>query len=167
MKRQNKDGFTIIEVVLVLAIAGLIFMMVFVALPALQRSQRDTQRREDMGRFVSQLTQYQTNNQGKVPINIDGYNNFIDKYLKAEGGAFADPAGGDYVIPQNGGLVTCSSTSCVNKSAGQNADKNTNHIYIYTNATCDGENPTFTPGDRRIAVTIRFEGSAGSYCAHN
>ncbi|MBP6925380.1 prepilin-type N-terminal cleavage/methylation domain-containing protein [Candidatus Saccharibacteria bacterium] len=32
---QTKKGFTIIEVVLVLAIAGLIFLMVFIALPAL------------------------------------------------------------------------------------------------------------------------------------
>ena len=38
---KNKKGFTIIEVVLVLAIAGLIFLMVFIALPALQRSQRN------------------------------------------------------------------------------------------------------------------------------
>ena len=38
-------GFTIIEVILVLAIAGLIFLMVFIALPALQRSQRDSLRR--------------------------------------------------------------------------------------------------------------------------
>ena len=44
---KSKKGFTIIEVVLVLAIAGLIFLMVFVALPALQRSQRDTQRRDE------------------------------------------------------------------------------------------------------------------------
>ena len=42
-KQQIKDrGFTIIEVVLVLAIAALIFLMVFIALPALQASQRDT-----------------------------------------------------------------------------------------------------------------------------
>jgi prepilin-type N-terminal cleavage/methylation domain-containing protein len=39
---ENKKGFTIIEVVLVLAIAALIFLMVFSALPALQRNQRDT-----------------------------------------------------------------------------------------------------------------------------
>lgn len=55
------SGFTIIEVVLVLAIAGLIFLMVFVALPALQRSQRDTQRRNDMSRVDTSLVQYQTN----------------------------------------------------------------------------------------------------------
>ena len=59
--KQTKKGFTIIEVVLVLAIAGLIFLMVFIALPALQRSQRDTARRNDMSRVDTSLTQYQTN----------------------------------------------------------------------------------------------------------
>jgi len=59
---NSKKGFTIIEVVLVLAIAGLIFLMVFVALPALQRSQRDTARRNDMSRVDTSLVQYQTNN---------------------------------------------------------------------------------------------------------
>ena len=39
--KSNTKGLTIIEVVLVLAIAGLIFLMVFIALPALQRNQRD------------------------------------------------------------------------------------------------------------------------------
>ena len=58
---NSKEGFTIIEVVLVLAIAGLIFLMVFVALPALQRSQRDTARRNDMSRVDTSLVQYQTN----------------------------------------------------------------------------------------------------------
>ena len=71
MSTQNKTkkGFTIIEVVLVLAIAGLIFMMVFLALPALQRAQRDTQRRDDMARFAAQVAQYQANNRGRVPDN--------------------------------------------------------------------------------------------------
>ena len=62
---NTKQGFTIIEVVLVLAIAGLIFLMVFVALPALQRSQRDTARRNDMSRVDTSLVQYQTNNNTK------------------------------------------------------------------------------------------------------
>ena len=60
-REDSKKGFTIIEVVLVLAIAGLIFLMVFVALPALQRSQRDTARRNDMSRVDTSLVQYQTN----------------------------------------------------------------------------------------------------------
>ena len=73
-KKNQGDlgGFTIIEVVLVLAIAGLIFLMVFIALPALQRSQRDTQRRNDLARLSTAITQYQTNNNGRLPGKQDG-----------------------------------------------------------------------------------------------
>lgn len=63
----TRGGFTIIEVVLVLAIAGLIFLMVFIALPALQRSQRDSQRRNDLGKVTEAITNFQTNNQGRLP----------------------------------------------------------------------------------------------------
>lgn len=63
----ERGGFTIIEVVLVLAIAGLIFLMVFIALPALQRSQRDTQRRENMTALADAVIAYQSNNNGKLP----------------------------------------------------------------------------------------------------
>ena len=70
---RSKKGFTIIEVVLVLAIAGLIFLMVFIALPALQRSQRDTQRRNDMARVATAITQYQSNNSGSLPFNTTTY----------------------------------------------------------------------------------------------
>lgn len=64
---NHKKGFTIIEVVLVLAIAGLIFLMVFIAFPALQRSQRDTQRTDDMARVQSQLMSWQNNHSNKLP----------------------------------------------------------------------------------------------------
>ena len=60
-------GFTIIEVVLVLAIAGLIFMMVFIALPALQAQQRDTQRRNDAAIIAAAIKQYMKNNHGNPP----------------------------------------------------------------------------------------------------
>lgn len=77
---KNKKGFTIIEVVLVLAIAGLIFLMVFIALPALQRSQRNTQREDDISRFLTAANDYQTNNNGKTPFG-NGTNraNDVDK----------------------------------------------------------------------------------------
>ena len=65
--RKTTKGFTIIEVVLVLAIAGLIFLMVFVALPALQRGQRDTARKNDVSSIASAVTQYISNNKGKFP----------------------------------------------------------------------------------------------------
>lgn len=66
-KNQNstKKGFTIIEVVLVLAVAGLIFLMIFLALPALQRSQRDTERKQDIAMLVTALQNWKTANRGK------------------------------------------------------------------------------------------------------
>jgi prepilin-type N-terminal cleavage/methylation domain-containing protein len=69
-EQKQYKGFTIIEVVLVLAIAGLIFLMVFLALPALQRAQRDTQRKEDVSRFMTAVTHYEANNRGAIP-NFD------------------------------------------------------------------------------------------------
>lgn len=65
---KTKTGFTFVEVVLVLAIAGLIFAMTFIALPALWASQRDTDRREDVLGFISTLKKYQSNNsRGALP----------------------------------------------------------------------------------------------------
>jgi len=64
---QAQKGFTIIEVVLVLAIAGLIFLMVFIALPALQANQRDTGRKNDVSSILSAVTQFTGNNRGTFP----------------------------------------------------------------------------------------------------
>ena len=116
-QQTTKSGFTIIEVVLVLAIAGLIFLMVFLALPALQRSQRDTQRRDDLGRFQTQITNYQTNNRGRLPGNnassaSTAYAKFMIDYLWAGGDEFVDPDGELYVI----GVI------CTNYGSTQNED---------------------------------------------
>lgn len=69
MEKPTLSGFTIIEVVLVLAIAGLIFLMVFIALPAMQRNQRDTQRRDDYAALSSAVTNYMTNHNGSLPAD--------------------------------------------------------------------------------------------------
>ena len=44
-KTSEQKGFTIIEVMIVLAIAGLIILIVFLAVPALQRNGRNTQQK--------------------------------------------------------------------------------------------------------------------------
>ena len=46
---------------LVLAIAGLIFLMVFVALPALQRTQRDAQRKRQAETYIDSLIRLKNN----------------------------------------------------------------------------------------------------------
>lgn len=69
---KSKEGFTIIEVVLVLAIAGLIFLMVFVAFPALQRNQKDARRTQDIGRVQSSLINWQNNHNNRLPEPSNG-----------------------------------------------------------------------------------------------
>jgi len=70
MKKLLKidEGFTIIEVTLVLAIAGLIFLVVFLALPQLQKSQRDSVRKSDVGRLIAAIaTQAANAGSGGLP----------------------------------------------------------------------------------------------------
>ena len=66
-KRKEQGGFTLIEVMIVLAIAGLILLVVFLAVPALQRNARNTNRREDVGNLLSAVSEYTANNNGAIP----------------------------------------------------------------------------------------------------
>ena len=66
--KQNK-GFTLIEVVIVLAIAALIILVVLQAVSSAQKSNRDTARKSEAGRIVSLLEQYASNNNGIYPTN--------------------------------------------------------------------------------------------------
>lgn len=78
MTTEQKKGFTIIEVVLVLAIAGLIFLMVFIALPAMQKGQRDDARKRDASLIASAVTVYSGANRGSLP-DTTALQNSIEK----------------------------------------------------------------------------------------
>src|SRR5581483_1304696 len=59
-------GFTIIEVMIVLAVAGLILLIVFLAVPALQRNARNTQRKSDVARLSSAVSNWVSDNNGSI-----------------------------------------------------------------------------------------------------
>lgn len=184
---NSKQGFTIIEVVLVLAIAGLIFLMVFVALPALQRSQRDTARRNDLARVDTSLVQYQTNNQGtnngsNLPTNSTVY----------MGGVNFDgelACGNRESATSSNNTMSCiflrdymnSGTSGTNKKNEFQDPAGTYYgieigngayeypgtdmdyvVHIRTGARCDGE-VAVADTARHFAIIYRLEG-AGTYC---
>lgn len=65
--RKRKEGFTIIEVLIVLAIAGLILLVVFLAVPALQRNSRNTQRKNEVSALLGAVNEWTNNNNGKLP----------------------------------------------------------------------------------------------------
>lgn len=69
--RKRTEGFTIIEVLIVLAIAGLILLIVFLAVPALQRNSRNTQKKNDVSKALGAVNEWVSNNSGKVPTSAD------------------------------------------------------------------------------------------------
>lgn len=70
LKNRKESGFTIIEVLIVLAIAGLILLIVFLAVPALQRNARNTTIKNDASAFAAGFSEYSSNNDGGQPTAI-------------------------------------------------------------------------------------------------
>jgi prepilin-type N-terminal cleavage/methylation domain-containing protein len=83
----NAKGFTIIEVLIVLAIAGLILLIVLLAIPALQRSQRNNARKSDAGHVVSAINSFVADNNGVLPGNAGGAPNGANPYTTWNPGA--------------------------------------------------------------------------------
>lgn len=65
--KQKQEGFTIIEVMIVLVIAAVILLIVFLAVPALQRNSRNTQRKNDVSGILNAVNEWTSNNGGKYP----------------------------------------------------------------------------------------------------
>ena len=70
-RRSADAGFTIIELMIVLGIAALILAGVLIAVPALQRNQRNNNRRADISYVQARIVQFQGDNQGAMPDSDD------------------------------------------------------------------------------------------------
>lgn len=140
--KNKEQGFTIIEVVLVLAIAALIFLMVFIALPALQRSQRDTGRKSDVGTVAAAVTSFAANNKGKMPTT------------PAEVNAYADnlPDGVSVVVRTGAQSAAASGAT-------------TEVISVVKGVKCATNGATTTTGasSRNFAVVTKLEGGNDVY----
>ncbi|MFZ1258036.1 MAG: prepilin-type N-terminal cleavage/methylation domain-containing protein [Candidatus Saccharimonas sp.] len=152
MSKQElkQKGFTIIEVVLVLAIAALIFLMVFIALPALQRSQRDTARKNDVSVIASAVSSWQGNNRATSawPTNVQ-----LKAYATNISGNTTDILVGDAVA--------------ADKTKVEAADAT---VTVYPKAKCSsvsasGEVILDKGSARQYATVTRLEsGSESGYC---
>ena len=156
---KGKKGFTIIEVVLVLAIAGLIFLMVFVALPALQRSQRDTQRRQDYADLLSSVNSYLTNNNGSLPADGSYTNSSAkmqpNKYINSTGNG---PSGAAYTIK----VSTCAATTCSLGTISNATSNSEGTLLIVKKAYCKDGVPMKAESTRAFVIYGALE--TGTYC---
>ncbi len=70
IKKSRSEGFTIIEVMIVLAIAALILLIVLLAVPALQRNSRNTALKNDASAITAGVNEFKSNNDGANPTTI-------------------------------------------------------------------------------------------------
>lgn len=133
--KKNNKGFTIIEVVLVLAIAGLIFLMVFVALPALQRNQRDTARKSDVATISAAVTTYTGNNRGDFPNDTSFESYWADEVSENITDVIIEDEAVDEVSPDEGVIVVIPATTCGDSSPDSQALVSANAARQYTVVT--------------------------------
>lgn len=164
LRRNNREGFTIIEVLIVLAIAGLILLIVFLAVPALQRNASNTNRKNDASAIAAAVSEYENNNSGTLPSEISGtggtYTLCSSVDTNCTGGTDS-PAQfklGHYNTPNTSGgngdfeIVTT-------KTAAGNYDQ----LYIETKLTCSGNAPTATgAGAQSVAIVYNIATGTGS-----
>ncbi len=72
----------------------LMILIIMLAIPALQKSQRDSARRNDVSILASDVVSYQTNNRGQYPSadNLETSNLILVKYVTSTGKPTTDTA---------------------------------------------------------------------------
>lgn len=71
-RTDRQSGFTIIEVLIVLDIAGIFAILIFQAIPALNRSSRNNQRKNGVAGILTAFQSYGLSNSGLAPPNCGG-----------------------------------------------------------------------------------------------
>lgn len=141
---SRQKGFTIIEVMIVLAIAGLIMLVVFLAVPALQRSSRNTTIKNDATALAAGIAEYSSNNDGASPNTATQGSNPAD-------------------VTISGGLGTSEAVAKVNAATVVIANPTSpptwtansyGHLWWNKGKACDG-----TVNTRAVAVYYYVEGS--------
>jgi prepilin-type N-terminal cleavage/methylation domain-containing protein len=145
-KQKREQGFTIIEVLIVLAIAGLILLIVFLAVPALQRNSRNTQRKNDVSVILGGMSEFASNNSGGLATAWNPANKQLT------GVAGTTPASA------NLGYYTA-----VAFATGTQGALSSDTMRVVTGASCAAGGATTATGAaaRAIAVQYEIEGGGG------
>lgn len=157
LKTKSNKGFTIIEVLIVLAIAGLIMLIVFLAVPALQRNAHNTSIKNDVSNILGGMTEFENNNNGAVPNKVaNGTATGLDVTSTTAGANAANVKLG-YIDGSglNGSIPNASASQTNNLTAGQ--------AKIYTKAVCAANGVDATSNNatsRNFVVLYALEGGA-------
>lgn len=171
MKNNINKGFTIVETMIVLAIAGLILLIVLLAVPALQRSSTNTNIKSDASAIVSAITDFESNNGGTVPtasnfsqsggvmtIGTASASGSSSSYISST----AKIQSADSIATASGAKVASNILSGTNIT-GSTATANNDAIVIDFGISCDGG----TSSARIISVFYPVQTSSGFDYSNN
>lgn len=158
-KQKREEGFTIIEVMIVLAIAALILVVVLVAIPQLQRNQRNNARQSVASRVMAELSNYAGNNNGRYPADSTEIGGFNSRYLSDV----------DTTDPQTGedmDVVWTTASGFIGTGGIPSGTAVGTFNYVHEHR-CDGEALQAVAGnERQFALVTELEGGA-IYCLDN
>ena len=160
---KDQKGFTIIEVMIVLAIAGLIILVVFLAIPALQRNSRNTQRKNDIQALLGGITEWSSNHSGKLPVTPNevkaAVNNANFGYYKYPDDVFYDTIALSVSSPT---FVPLTLAIPKPPTASLPNPTEKDYIFIWSTADCStNDAPTYVTSRRRTAIQYALETGDG------
>jgi len=145
MKKNNqskifKKGFTLIEMLIVIAIIGILASMVIVSLGPSQAKARDAKRMSDLRQIQNMLEIYYTANGGypkqDSSVPISNIKDSLNNLQATQGIPTTDPSGNPYCYESTGTLangaagysigtqleISSSSNSCMSSCSGSNGN---------------------------------------------
>ncbi len=165
--RKRTEGFTIIEVLIVLAIAGLILLIVFLAVPALQRNSRNTQRKNDVAGLLGAVSEYTNNNNGTLANTCSGTNPVT--FNNTTPGTLSQGKVGYYNLGCAAGAATVNGhVGIVAAPAAAVANPATNtsdYVTIYVGAICSSATQAQAGTARGFAALYEIETGANTYAS--
>jgi prepilin-type N-terminal cleavage/methylation domain-containing protein len=157
---KRTQGFTIIEVLIVLAIAGIIMLIVFLAVPALQRNSRNNQRRSDVSHMAGLVNEYAANHAGAMPVGTGTAAGYID--ITNENFALLTK-------PTSANIHCASGCGGTSSSNDFPATTDTSTMTVVEGYTCNQQNNTLVAGSGRsfsITYNVETSGNAQNACVN-
>jgi prepilin-type N-terminal cleavage/methylation domain-containing protein len=143
-ERPHDSGFTIVETIIVVAVAGLILLIVLLAIPTLQRNSHNNQRRQDVQAVLAAVSRYKLNNSGSMPsggsdflkgIDLTAYDRDSIAYLTGGVGSATDE-----------GINVYSEVPTVDARSESNDDQKTINVYNYRKCDTAGSGTSTNRG---------------------
>ncbi len=164
LRKKYSSGFTIVETMIVLAIAGLILLIVLLAVPALQRQSNNSNIKSDANAIASAISDFESNNGGYVP----GIANF-GPTAGSDANANGTVTIGSVSSTSNSDIASTAKVQSADKVVVSNSTPSLspapagNPILVVTGITCSEQ-----PDTRSIAIYYPVQTSSGeSYSTTN